>query len=271
MRILLSLFTMALLAVASAATGYFVQADVVRGARGEPQGRVCVANTVFYPGEQIVWRAYVYDASTDERLTQEQIEARGITVTATLGNEVSVPLNFTPHPPGDTPNKELFWAGGWQIPADYPTGMFEWTVEVQDEAGNTAVFEPIGHKIGLGSLTIVPAQAENQPPAQAQQPEAQQEQAQMSGQQIYQQQCAVCHGQNGEGVVGPAFAGNEGLQDIEYVISQILYGGGAMPAFAEQLTPQQIAAVASYERTSWGNDFGAITVEQVQQIADQAQ
>ena len=64
--------------------------------------------------------------------------------------------------------------------------------------------------------------------------------------------CSACHGANGEGGIGPALAGNADLANAALVINQILVGGGVMPPFA-QLTDDQIAAVANYVRTSWGN------------------
>jgi len=89
--------------------------------------------------------------------------------------------------------------------------------------------------------------------------------AQNEGEQIYQQ-CAGCHGADGKGVGGaPALAGNENLQEASYHISRILNGGAGMPAFRDQLSDAQIAAVATFERTSWGNDFGEVTAEQVAQ------
>jgi len=60
-------------------------------------------------------------------------------------------------------------------------------------------------------------------------------------------------------------ANNQNLREASYHISRILYGGAGMPAFADQLSDEQIAAVATHERTSWGNDFGEITAEQVAQ------
>lgn len=65
-----------------------------------------------------------------------------------------------------------------------------------------------------------------------------------------------------------AHAGNENLEDTKMVINQILHGGGGMPGFADQLTAEEIAAVATFEKTSWGNDFGEVSVEQVQKIMD---
>jgi cytochrome c oxidase subunit 2 len=39
-------------------------------------------------------------------------------------------------------------------------------------------------------------------------------------------------------------------------ISRILYGKNLMPAFGEQLSDVEIAAVTTYERNAWGNNTG---------------
>lgn len=87
---------------------------------------------------------------------------------------------------------------------------------------------------------------------------------------LYEQNCAVCHGAEGEGGSGPALANNDNLEEPAYHISRVLNGGAGMPAFADQLTNEQIAAIATFQRTSWGNDFGEVTAAQVAQ-ARQAQ
>ena len=136
------------------ASGYFIQADTVRGAVGA-QGAVCVINSVFMQGEQVVFRAYVYDAATGEQLTQEEIDARGVKVYGVIDGERVVELEYVPHPP-ESEQTEFFWARGYQLPADHPTGNFTWSVEVEDAAGTTAAYQPPGHTVGLGALTILP-------------------------------------------------------------------------------------------------------------------
>jgi mono/diheme cytochrome c family protein len=87
------------------------------------------------------------------------------------------------------------------------------------------------------------------------------------GSQIYMQSgCFVCHGQMGEGAAGPRLRGDPFLSITDYVIAQILLGRGIMPAFGQTLNDQQIAAVASYVRTSWGNKFGEVKPQEVAQI-----
>lgn len=75
--------------------------------------------------------------------------------------------------------------------------------------------------------------------------------------------CFACHGQLGYGGAGPAFRGDKILAADEYVIGRILLGGGIMPAFGKKLSDKEIAAVATYIRTSWGNEFGPIDRHQV--------
>ncbi len=149
----LSLLAVALVSAAWAQPTYFIQADTVRGAIGA-QGAVCVGNAVFMKGEQIVFRAYVYDASTGVALTPDEAAARGLQAYGVLDGQRVVELALIPHPP-EAPQTELFWAGGWSIPADYPSGNYAWSVEVEDASGNTAAYLPMGQSVGLGTLMIL--------------------------------------------------------------------------------------------------------------------
>lgn len=139
--------------MALASSPYFVQMDTVRGSVA-PQGAVCVANTVFVPNEQVVFRAYVFDAATGERISADAVADRGVRVTVEIDNGVEVALNYIPHPPGEAPQKDTFWAGGWVVPADAPMGTLTWRLVVTDDAGNRAEFTPIGQAVGLNLLTI---------------------------------------------------------------------------------------------------------------------
>ena len=85
-----------------------------------------------------------------------------------------------------------------------------------------------------------------------------------TGEQVYGAMCASCHGIDGTGGFGPALDGNAAVQSSQFVIRQIVLGGGGMPAFGPpQLSPERIAAVVSHVRTAWGNDFGEITAQEV--------
>jgi mono/diheme cytochrome c family protein len=87
------------------------------------------------------------------------------------------------------------------------------------------------------------------------------------GEKVFMQNnCFVCHGQQGFGGIGPAFRSDPFLTLNDYVVGQILMGRGVMPPFSDKLDDNQIAAVATYVRNSWGNHFGAIRPDQVAQI-----
>jgi mono/diheme cytochrome c family protein len=87
---------------------------------------------------------------------------------------------------------------------------------------------------------------------------------QAQGQQLYEQNCAVCHMPDGTGAppTFPALAGDENLQDLALIVQNIHQGKNNMPPFPN-LTAEQIAALATYIRNSWGNAFGEVTTEEV--------
>ena len=83
----------------------------------------------------------------------------------------------------------------------------------------------------------------------------------------YSHGCSICHGEDGEGSTGPALRGDPKLASDEYVADQILFGGGGMPPYRHQLSSEQISQVATFIRSSWGNDLGAISTEYVEERA----
>jgi mono/diheme cytochrome c family protein len=83
------------------------------------------------------------------------------------------------------------------------------------------------------------------------------------GASLYDNNCAACHGRDGGGVVGPALADNDQLADTAHVLKRILNGKGSMPAFGNRFSDEEIADVASFIRSSWGNEFGSVTSEDV--------
>ena len=84
------------------------------------------------------------------------------------------------------------------------------------------------------------------------------------GAEIYKQSgCVVCHGGLGTGGFGPKLSGDPMLAISPFVVAQILIGRGQMPPYGDKLSDSQIAAVAQYIRTNWGNDFGPVTADQV--------
>ncbi|WMT91732.1 cytochrome c [Pelagibacterium sp. H642] len=86
------------------------------------------------------------------------------------------------------------------------------------------------------------------------------------GETVYANNCAACHGVEGEGGGGPALVGSSVVEGRSAVIYQILFGATdhGMPAFAPILSDQEIAAVATYIRNSWENDYGIVLPRSVE-------
>lgn len=61
--------------------------------------------------------------------------------------------------------------------------------------------------------------------------------------------------------MGPSFHGNDRIATDAFVIRQITGGGADMPAFGKTLTIDEIVAVGTYIRNSWGNAYGVLTTE----------
>ncbi|MCC2633275.1 MAG: alcohol dehydrogenase cytochrome c subunit precursor-like protein [Ramlibacter sp.] len=89
-----------------------------------------------------------------------------------------------------------------------------------------------------------------------------------SGGKLYEQHCAACHGEKGEGVRGayPPLAGNRAVtMPVTANLVQVVLHGGfppatrgnprpyGMPPFATTLSDADVAAVLTYTRSSWGN------------------
>lgn len=104
------------------------------------------------------------------------------------------------------------------------------------------------------------------------------EKPKIDGAALYANTCASCHQANGQGLKGafPPLAGSDIVndKDPELMLQIILMGYDArpeyavMPAFADQLSDEEIAAIANHERSKWGNKASEITAEQVQKIRE---
>ncbi len=94
------------------------------------------------------------------------------------------------------------------------------------------------------------------------------------GADIYDDQCAQCHGPQGEGVPGayPALAGNRAvlMRNTTNLVQMVLHGSFApstqgnprpfgMPPYQLVLDDKALAAVLSHVRSSWGNQAGAVS------------
>jgi mono/diheme cytochrome c family protein len=104
-----------------------------------------------------------------------------------------------------------------------------------------------------------------------------------AGAAIYFDNCSACHVSDGSGV--PRFfaplagSGKVNNEDATTVIRVILEGARAvptkvhptpltMPAFDWKLTDEQVAAVATYVRSNWGNRGGAVSAGEVEDLRE---
>lgn len=80
------------------------------------------------------------------------------------------------------------------------------------------------------------------------------------GKEKYDQMCSACHQENGKGIppMYPALqhssvaVGHPVSRHIDLIMNGI--PGSAMQAYKEQLSDEEIAAIATYERNAWGNN-----------------
>jgi len=98
--------------------------------------------------------------------------------------------------------------------------------------------------------------------------------AMVRGGKIYDQRCAYCHGDQGQGAAGayPPLAGNRAvnMSPPTNLIQVVSHGGFlpstagnprpyGMPPFGQVLDAAEVAAVLTYIRGSWGNDSAPVT------------
>jgi mono/diheme cytochrome c family protein len=79
--------------------------------------------------------------------------------------------------------------------------------------------------------------------------------ARSPGAQLFQANCARCHGADGGGGFGPQLAGGVVARDFPNENDQVTFvtnGRGSMPGFGTMLSAAQIRQVVDYTRTSLG-------------------
>jgi cbb3-type cytochrome c oxidase subunit III len=109
-------------------------------------------------------------------------------------------------------------------------------------------------------------------------------QAQADGAKVFATVCASCHQASGQGVPGafPPLAGSEWVTGDEARLVKIILHGvtgeidvegeiyaGMMPPWGGALSDAEVAAVATYVRSNFGNKAPAVTVDTVKRLRDQ--
>jgi mono/diheme cytochrome c family protein len=130
--------------------------------------------------------------------------------------------------------------------------------------------------------TYLKARGPGGPPAPA--PLAADNPQMKTGSAIYADACSACHKRDGTGVqlMFPPLAGGQVVQQpdpttlirivvqgVQAVATDAAPTAPAMPAFGWRLSDDQVAAVLSYVRNSWGNAAPAVSAEQVRKLRPQ--
>lgn len=77
-----------------------------------------------------------------------------------------------------------------------------------------------------------------------------------TGEDLFLVNCRQCHGS--KGTAGAPLAKNGKLEDAAFVARTIITGPGYMTAFGDHLSDDEIAAIATFVRNSWGNAYGSV-------------
>lgn len=103
----------------------------------------------------------------------------------------------------------------------------------------------------------------------------------VDGKKIFETRCAACHQKDGRGVSGafPPLDGSEWVNRApDAFVAIVLHGlngeitvkgesfQGQMPSFKKMLKDEEIAALATYVRSSWSNSSDAVEASQVSKI-----
>ena len=185
---------------------------------------------------------------------------------------------------------------GWYAPnltADPRTGLGQWSVEdvvAYLKTGHNNVSAATGpmsdvivhstSRMTDADLRAIAVYLKDQPPpgGESPRPVARDDRMMRAGEAIYLDNCAACHTGIGSGIpqLFPALKNNPSVQsaDPASLIRVVLRGaqsvatdpaptGAAMPALGWKLSDDEVAAVVTYIRNSWGNAGSPVSASDV--------
>lgn len=85
------------------------------------------------------------------------------------------------------------------------------------------------------------------------------------GAKVFATICAACHGAQGNEELSTHVAileGNSRVENARLVIRRVIHGGTYMPPFGDTLSDREVAAVATFVRNSFGNEYGFVGEEE---------
>lgn len=179
--------------------------------------------------------------------------------------------------PDLTPNRRT-GLGGWsrdEVLAFLKTGR-NGHAQASGEMGEVVYYST--SQMTDADLGAVATFLADQPASPAQSSPAPDPAVMRQGQAIFQDTCSACHRMNGQGVPRffPPMAGDANLQqrDPRTILHFVLAGVRttptnaaptplSMPSYAWKLNDDQVAAVLTYVRNSWGNRAGPVSAHDV--------
>lgn len=138
------------------ATFLILQGDTVRSPVGltdeEKTFLSCVQQSRFPQGSRIVWRFRALNPLTNTALDDKAVKE--FTITLPDGKTAAFKYGGHGGPDKDHP-AEYFWTAGFTIPADYPTGLFNYQIKVTSVEGAVGSFDQF--KVPAAQLMVVAA------------------------------------------------------------------------------------------------------------------
>lgn len=135
--------------------------DTVRGQAGltadekkldVATGLHCVVMSRFPQGSRIVWRVKVIDPLANASLDDKALEY----VRLTLPDGTTQDLKYGGHGGTKENPADRFWATGWTVPDDYPTGVLNHKIEAKNLEGAIGVYGFDFFKVSFAQLQIIP-------------------------------------------------------------------------------------------------------------------
>ncbi len=100
--------------------------------------------------------------------------------------------------------------------------------------------------VGEGQAGTAPTLLESAEALAAGLPDPNQAVGQVSGQLVFQANCATCHGVSGQGGSGPTLTGSSRAANVANVRDAVTFGRGLMPGFMVQLSEVELESVITY-------------------------
>lgn len=90
-----------------------------------------------------------------------------------------------------------------------------------------------------------------------------------ASEQLFAENCAVCHQLDGTGIpnVYPSLVTSEVVRGSGVDVALVLLiGRGEMPSFKGSLTPEEMASIINFIRSSWANATNEISSAQIEKL-----